>query len=341
MAMLAKAANTVFRAVVTAACVTYLAGKWQGTTRAHVQNPAEIITGSIERVPVTGPLQNDLLEDKRAGRLPRAPELDHDVFKIILAQSQTRRTNGPSAGKNSGPAVKAPNVDLPPEFDPHFDEWQKNADEKLKDEKAASAPKDHPLAAANPDSYIVICMAGCRPASDLITYKVSKAAASAKVIAERRMQPSSVSVDGKPVAVDPQNGTVCVAGCYDDVEVASATNPKRADVPSVKQPVRSAVRTDRKSPAVERIASRQYAHLVSSETRIRGIAKRLKALAAAKPSKGGSLAQLKKTLPVKKHLAAKPAKNQRVVSQSRIGFKKRSYASRKLKITTEASGFIF
>jgi hypothetical protein len=100
------------------------------------------------------------------------------LFQAILADAEfsRQRPSGPSrnsGGPGGSSSGRAPDPDLPPEFDPNYDNWQKDADIKLNSENKQQKGKEHPLVAANPDSYLVICVAGCRPSSDEIVYRVS------------------------------------------------------------------------------------------------------------------------------------------------------------------------
>lgn len=76
-------------------------------------------------------------------------------------------------------------------------------------DEAAGSKAPHPLATANPDDYVVVCEAGCRPNSDKIVYRVSKTAASQAAIAARRLELTSAQ------DVASLQETVCIAGCYD------------------------------------------------------------------------------------------------------------------------------
>jgi len=88
----------------------------------------------------------------------------------------------------------------------------------------------HPIAAANPDSFVVICEAGCRPDSDRIVYKVSKTSASAAAIAKRRLEVTSAET----LVASADNAAVCIAGCYDD-EPARKRQARNGNDPSTRQ----------------------------------------------------------------------------------------------------------
>lgn len=78
----------------------------------------------------------------------------------------------------------------------------------LVDDAAPRSP--HPLAAANPESYVVVCEAGCRPGSDQIVYKISKTSAPAAAIAKRQLEVTSAADE----IASAGDAAVCVAGCY-------------------------------------------------------------------------------------------------------------------------------
>ncbi len=78
----------------------------------------------------------------------------------------------------------------------------------LVDDAAPRSP--HPLAAANPESYVVVCEAGCRPGSDQIVYKISKTSAPAAAIAKRQLEVTAAADE----IASAGDAAVCVAGCY-------------------------------------------------------------------------------------------------------------------------------
>ena len=108
--------------------------------------------------------------------------------------------------------------------DPNFSMWQKNAQDRLKEEMAPAAGPEHPLAMAHPDDFVIICEAGCRDkdSPDHIVYMVSKTAAATGLSSTRKMEPTAgelpASSDAKPKTGDivgDQNVIMCVAGCYE------------------------------------------------------------------------------------------------------------------------------
>lgn len=102
-------------------------------------------------------------------------------------------------------------------------------------EESTAAVKDHPLASQNPDDYLVICEAGCRPSSDRIVYKVSKIAAVNAAKAQRKLEVTSAAESAN--ASSENNEIVCIAGCYDDEPVKQ----RRAESAPVDVPVQTAL----------------------------------------------------------------------------------------------------
>ncbi|MCB1485678.1 MAG: hypothetical protein KDJ17_12380, partial [Hyphomicrobiaceae bacterium] len=132
------------------------------------------------------------------------------------------------------------------------------------------AQQQHALVEANPDSFVVICEAGCRSGHDEIVYKISKASAQAAEIAKHRMEVTAASTE----VANSDDAVVCIAGCYDDDTAArrhaSAVAPS---VPSQEARVAQATETDQD----QELATR---HLISLETHVRAVQKRVDALAA-------------------------------------------------------------
>lgn len=93
--------------------------------------------------------------------------------------------------------------------DDGFDEIIMGGTGLLADDAAATR-SPHPLADANPESFIVICEAGCRPGSDQIVYKISKTSAPAAAIAKRRLEVTAAAAE----IASAGDAAVCVAGCY-------------------------------------------------------------------------------------------------------------------------------
>ncbi|MEZ5900205.1 MAG: hypothetical protein R3D51_12025 [Hyphomicrobiaceae bacterium] len=133
-----------------------------------------------------------------------------------------------------------------------------------------SLQSQHALAETNPDSFVVICEAGCRSGHDEIVYTISKASAQAAEIAKHRMEVTAASTE----VANSDDAVVCIAGCYDDDTAArrhaSAAAPS---VPSQETRVAQATETDQD----QELATR---HLISLETHVRAVQKRVDALAA-------------------------------------------------------------
>ncbi len=275
---------------------------------------------------------------------PAADPAEIVLFQAIIAQAESsqQRTNGParsSGGPGGGPsgstARRAPDPDLPPEFDPMYETWQKDADIKLKSEEARKLVKEHPLAVANPDSYLVICLGGCRPASDKIVYRVSKTAAAAAVIAARRMETTAAQVK-TGAAIMPseadQNAVACIAGCYANEEISPAMRPRLAEAAPKARPVRLAA--DVPAPKSKAAIALSGVHRISAETRGHFAKKRVTSVI-----RGTQGWRTKVTFVSKKsaRFAAKRGKIKRIAASKLL----RGRGARRNTIVTEASGFIF
>lgn len=101
--------------------------------------------------------------------------------------------------------------------DPNFARWQRDADERLKQENSTSTPKQHPFALAHPDKSIVVCEAGCGPTTkDEIVYMEAVVPAVLPQLSGRLEPDSSLRTD--PAAVGLQDGELpCLAGCYRNI----------------------------------------------------------------------------------------------------------------------------
>lgn len=112
------------------------------------------------------------------------------------------------------------------EVDPRFEQWQKHADERLKQEKANTVLKQHPLALANPDKSVVVCEAGCRTTKDEIVYIAAVVPAVLPVASTGgEFEPNSSNAAPDPAAAGLEEGELpCIAGCYDP--------PKRKSAPA-------------------------------------------------------------------------------------------------------------
>ncbi len=225
--------------------------------------------------------------------------------------------------------------DPPLALDPMYDTWQKDADIKLNSEAARKVIKEHPLAVANPDSYLVICLGGCRPASDKIVFRVSKTAAAAAVIAARRMETTAAQVTAGAEIVPSeadQNAVACIAGCYANEDVSPALKPKRAEAAPAVRPVRLAAYAP--APKTKAALSLTSVHRISAETRGHFAKKRVTSVIR------GTQGWRTKVVFVSKksvRFAAKRGKIKRIAA-SKLS---RGRGARRDTIVTEASGFIF
>lgn len=190
------------------------------------QAPSAVVTGSVEDDATGG--------SAAAGvpALPRTGDISERAsarIRMILAE---QRAGGPEAGGGGGPRREAgeggERGSAPPPKRARSVQDEGDGEIFMGGtgllDSAETTDKEHALAAANPNDYLVICEAGCRPQSDKIVYKVSKAAAASLAIAQRRLELSAASPQQVASA---DSAVVCVAGCYDDAPVASKR--KRAD----------------------------------------------------------------------------------------------------------------
>lgn len=229
-----------------------------GSTAQTAAPREAIVTGSV--VKMAGrltPTEMSLIHNASLDRdkLFRAASVDGSV-RMILADArsgrgQPRRSQGQDAefgGRTSGPADPL----LGRTMQPDLNHYRRDAIEALKTggDKAAAA-KISPLAAAFPDSLVVVCEAGCRPSSDRIVYRVSKVAAPAAEIAKRRLVTTAAEAgDGSNEVASVDNAVVCIAGCYDDDRPArrSAQRRRAESRPAWRDPQR--VRTADRRPVI-------------------------------------------------------------------------------------------
>ena len=292
--------SLAMRTMLTLACLALLT-----VNRPEPSAPAALLTDIANNTPAAAPIEMQVVSlPAPESRLPRGnlnvasvvaevksePSLSKPatdpaeivLFQAILAEAEFSNppTNGPtrSSGGPGGGSGRSPDPDLPSEFDampdvppqndPMYDTWQKDADIKLNAEKSQGKGKEHPLAIANPDSYLVICVGGCRPASDQIVYRVSKTAAAAAVIAARRMETTAAQIASgvkiKPSEAD-ESAVACIAGCYANEEISPAMRPRRAAAASQVRPVRVAEVVPAAKAQPELIFT--SAHRISEETR--------------------------------------------------------------------------
>ncbi len=356
--MLSYMKSLALRTLLTVALLAMLSAKQPDavapptTLQASVSNP--IVTGLLEMSVAPGaPVESRLPRGNitlakaaveaatEASALKAAADPTEIVlFQAILADAEFSRQRqiGPSrssGGPGGSSSGRAPDPDLPPEFDPNFDNWQKDADIKLNSENKQQKGKEHPLVTANPDSYLVICVAGCRPSSDEIVYRVSKSAAAAAVIAARRMETTAAqAADGTGInpAGTGQDVVACIAGCYRNDDITPAKALKRAAAAETSRPVRIAEFVP--VAASHKISISSDVHRISVETRIHHSKKRIK-IATSVAGKW----RTKITFNVIKSakVAAKQGKTKRFASSKIL----RHRGAKRNSIVTEASGFIF
>ena len=271
---------------------------------------------------------------------PAAEPAEILLFQAIIAQAEVggQRQGGParsSGGPGGGSSRRAPDPDLPPEFDPNYDNWQKDADIKLNDEKSRAHGKEHPHAIANPESYLVICLGGCRPSSNEIVYRVSKTAAAAAVIAQRRMETTAAGAKGgkgEKAEAGEQNSVACIAGCYANQDISPDMKPRRVAVAPIARPMLVAARVSTGKMLSAR--SLVSAHRISAETQGYIAKKRVtNVIRETQTWRTKIVFATRKAA----RLAAKRDRITRAVA-TKIS---RSRGAKRNTIVTEASGFIF
>jgi hypothetical protein len=159
----------------------------------------------------------------------------HHFFEQRNAEARVPPPPPPAAGAAAPPAEPAAeaapaNAESPADQstdqsntaakpDPNFDRWQKDANERLKEENAIKEPVQHPLAAANPGNNVVVCEAGCRTPKDEIVYI---AAIVRNDVPDKKFEPSSANRDDGSVP--------CIAGCYDRDEPKRPASRSHAEI---------------------------------------------------------------------------------------------------------------
>lgn len=217
--------------LLVAARFTPLDGTVDGVASLFARHPkpSSFETASVNDA---APPEADFSKPFQAGpgQMDKLAKKTGERVRTILAQQQgsdesggggPRREGGPASGKRSR--------------DKEDDGEIKMGGTGLLDEAADVMKKEHPLAAAHPDDYLVICEAGCRSESERIVYQVSKTAAASLAIAQRRLELSAAAPEQAAKAEDT---VVCVAGCYDR---EPARGYKRVEItPEAKNGVRLA-----------------------------------------------------------------------------------------------------
>jgi hypothetical protein len=120
--------------------------------------------------------------------------------------------------------------------DPRFKQWQKDADERLKQEAADTAFKQHPFAIAHPDQSVVVCEAGCLIPDDEIVYLAAIVPARLlTVLSDEQADPVSSAGTLVTAALTLESSDLsCVAGCYDRPKpsISAAGSRTKRDIPT-------------------------------------------------------------------------------------------------------------
>lgn len=165
-----------------------------------------VVTGSVSKSPEAPPVQ--------AGGAKAAKGIEDKVQTILAQASEVQRSNNRPSGQSSagGDRSRVRTDDFSSGLDGIFTGGTGLADVEADAEGDNATARS--LADAHPNDFLVICEAGCRPSNDRIVYRVSKIAAAASAIAERRLEVTSAQP--KQAEEGESTGIVCVAGCYDD-----------------------------------------------------------------------------------------------------------------------------
>lgn len=232
---------------------------------------------------------------------------------------------------------------IPSDQDPNFARWQAEANRRQQEEDAQTKPKESPLAAQHPESYITVCEAGCRGQTNQIVYKIAKAdAANAQ---PRGYKPTSAGADtddrnasvvAKPANTNSKQAEAldldtidCVAGCYDGAkklrarsDTAAATPEKHvgfAEATAVTSAAAAVVSAKVRSGQITRVGTKldRKSHLTARHAKIPDAT-----AVAAEIKKGGSSEKVTavraKTQTLARKTVSKPAWRTKLVRASEV-----------------------
>ena len=187
-----------------------------------------------------------------AATVPELLQQRSAVRRLFEALRPVKAASQPamSAGSINETAEKIVVADA----DPYFSRWQKDATERLNQEKKFTTRGEHQVAKLHPDSFVVVCEAGCRSNVGDVVYIVSKAAAGAAKPpkpevailettaasgGESTASADAVSKPERPVepaatetSTDGSKDLPCVAGCYDRPQQRRPSGNHRAELPA-------------------------------------------------------------------------------------------------------------
>lgn len=201
-----------------------------------------VVTGSVSKAS-EAPLA-------QTGGARTAKSIEDKVQTILAQASEIPRSNGRSNGQSGGGDRARIKTDESA-ADEIFTGGTGLVDVEVEEDNAPARA----LAQANPNDFLVICEAGCRPSNDRIVYRVSKMAAAASAIAERRLEVTAAQP--KQPDEGENAGVVCVAGCYDDeppqkhAQQSEKTARKLAQVDEPAAAVRPVAHDDAKPATIE------------------------------------------------------------------------------------------
>jgi hypothetical protein len=175
-----------------------------------------------------------------------------------------------------------------------------------------------------------------RSTRNKIVYRVSKTAAAAAVIAQRRMETTAADAkvgNGKKDEASDQNAVACIAGCYANQDISPEMKPRRAAAagPNARVVHVAAVTPAAKPQPEFALAG---AHRISAETRGHLAKKRI--TNAIRETHNWRT----KIVFATRQAARLAAKRDRALRPA-IAKMTRNRVEKRNKIVTEASGFIF
>ncbi|NOT70294.1 MAG: hypothetical protein HOP09_03125 [Hyphomicrobium sp.] len=145
------------------------------------------------------------------------------AFNRAFGIAKAALTDQPAPAADIAPP--GPRMIMVAAADPYFDRWQKDANERLKEEASGKKFVLHPLQAATPDVSVIVCEAGCRTLKDEVVYTAAYVPA---VPPARTFEPASSPPNAGPAAEPAldEGSLPCIAGCYERPE-RPASSPRR------------------------------------------------------------------------------------------------------------------
>jgi hypothetical protein len=139
------------------------------------------------------PVKPDRKPEKAIEAPERAPAASPASGEPKTASDEVEKADGSNVAKGGYDREKG------------YDYYGERADGILKNEQGKPVAP-HPLAAANPDKFVVVCEAGCRSRKPQIVFSQPKSS----IVSISEMKPTS---GGGDAAKSDDNAIVCLAGC--------------------------------------------------------------------------------------------------------------------------------